>query len=202
MVQSETQYPAPAAAAAVLEFWFGTPPFVSRPVWFENDPAFDQAITERFGRVYAEARAEPVDPWLADAGTALALVILFDQFPRNMFRGTARAYEADADARTSAKIAIGRGYDRIVAPVQRLFFYLPFEHSEDIADQDESVRLIGALAAETGAPDLLAYAQSHRDVIKRFGRFPHRNGVLGRKDTAVEAAFLRDSAPAWAQPRR
>ena len=176
----------------VLEFWFGkedSPEFgVRQAKWFEADAEFDALVTEKFGADYEAAVAGEYD-WLTDSARGcLALVVLLDQFPRNMFRGTARAFEADDKARTIARVAIEDGFDQALPPVFRSFFYLPFEHSEDLADQELSVLLFETLDDMNS----LRYAVSHRDVIARFGRFPHRNLQLGRENTPEESAFLSE----------
>ncbi len=172
----------------VLTFWFAGDPVTRRDVWFKRDAAFD-ADCGRFAEALAAAKRGELDEWAQTPRGALALVILLDQFSRNLHRGSAEAFAADARARSIARDVVGRGFDRGVGPVERVFFYLPFEHSEDLADQDESVRLFQALHAEHG-DDTLGYAERHRDVIRRFGRFPHRNAALGRSNTAAETAYL------------
>ena len=172
----------PVAPHDVVAFWQAAGP----DKWFVKDAEFDAAIRERFLRSYEAAAAGELAAWEADAEGALALLILLDQFPRNMFRGSARVYAADPLARAVADRALARGFDRAVAPDLRTFFYLPFEHSEAIADQERSVALYRAL----GDDDSLRWAEDHADIIRRFGRFPHRNEVLGRRTTAEEQAFL------------
>lgn len=179
---------------AVLSFWFGPNPEIARPQWFKTDPAFDRAIAHLFGADYEAARTGALASWEDSPHGALALTILLDQFSRNMFRKTARAFESDALALRVAKDAIARGFDRQVTAVQRTFFYLPFEHSESLADQDRSVALVRALNdART-----LDYAEQHAAIIRRFGRFPHRNAVLGRQSTPEEIAYLKDTPPSFA----
>ena len=174
--------PAKQSADDVLAFWLGAGP----QRWFEKDEAFDAAIRERFAMTYDDAAAGLLGTWEASPEGALALVIVLDQFPRNMFRGSARSYAADPLARAVADRAIARGFDRQVTMPGRAFFYLPFEHSEDLADQERSV----ALMRETGDADQVEWALLHADIIRRFGRFPHRNAVLGRATTPEEQAFL------------
>jgi uncharacterized protein (DUF924 family) len=177
---------------SLLSFWFGDDPNQFRFVWFERDAAHDEACG-CFRRMLDSARAGRLDEWAGTSQGALALCILLDQFPRNLFREQPEAFAADAQARAIAREAISRGFDRALTPVQRMFLYLPFEHSEDLADQDESVRLFTALAEETGetGPESpLDYAHRHREIIRRFGRFPHRNAILGRENTADEQAYL------------
>jgi uncharacterized protein (DUF924 family) len=168
----------------VLDFWFS--PDVE-PRWFESTPEFDRQITDRFGALHDLAHAGALDGWAETARGALALLLLLDQFPRNMFRGTPRAFESDARARAIARIALERGFDHERPLAERPFFYLPLEHSESLADQEEGVRLNEKLRHE----NYLDYAIQHRDIIARFGRFPHRNKVLGRQNRAEEEEFLK-----------
>jgi uncharacterized protein (DUF924 family) len=168
--------------ADILAFWRQA----GSEKWFKKDIAFDDEITTRFLATYEAAAAAHLGDWDATPEGALALVIVLDQFPRNMFRGDARTYAADPLARAVAARAIARGFDQNFAPAERNFFYLPFEHSENLADQDRCV----ALNRATGDADLLKWAERHADIIRRFGRFPHRNAVLGRDTTAEEQAFL------------
>ena len=165
---------------AVLDFWF------SRPWddWWKADPAFDAEIGERFLALWKEEREHPPEHFLTDPETAVAAVILFDQFPRNMFRGHADQFSTDPLALAIAKGAVERGLDDGMTSEQRGFLYMPFQHSEDLADQRRSLLLFTAL----GHAEHLKYARKHLEVIEKFGRFPHRNGVLGRKPNALEAA--------------
>jgi len=171
-----------ASAASVLAFWRAAGP----DKWFKKDTAFDEAIRARFLETYDAAAAGKLSGWEQTAEGALALTVVLDQFPRNMFRGDARTYAADPQARAVAERALARGFDQKVPLSDRQFFYLPFEHSEAIADQERSC----ALVAATGDADLLKWAQLHADIIRRFGRFPHRNAMLGRATTSEEQAFL------------
>jgi uncharacterized protein (DUF924 family) len=164
----------------VLDFWFGLAP----DSWWKADPAFDETIRERFTALWEEQREKPPQSFLGSARDALAALILFDQFPRNMLRGHADEYSTDPLALAVAKGAVERGFDREVPREQRLFFYMPFEHSERLADQQQSLLLFTAL----GDDDLLSFAKKHHDVIARFGRFPHRNAILGRTPRPEEAA--------------
>ena len=166
----------------VLAFWRAAGP----KKWFTKSAAFDAEISARFLSTYQAAAAGTLAAWEADAEGALALVIVLDQFPRNMFRGNARAFAADPLARAVADRAIVRGFDQETKSSLRGFFYLPFEHSENLADQERCV----ALARATGDADALKWADIHADIIRRFGRFPHRNAILGRTTTAAEQAFL------------
>ena len=171
-----------AKAEEVLDFWLAA----GYAAWFTKDEAFDRRCRDGFLGVYEDAAAGRLAAWEETPVGALALVLLLDQFPRNMFRGTPRAFATDPLAREVADRAIARGFDESVAPDLRIFFYLPFEHSEDLADQERSV----ALHEQAGLTEQMSYAIDHRDIIARFGRFPHRNRILGRETTADEQAFL------------
>ena len=168
----------------VIGFWRNAGP----EKWFKKIPAFDEAIRLKFEPVHHAAARGEYDAWAQDSETALALLILLDQFPRNLYRNSGHAFATDSKARSIARAAIEAGFDRIVDPAFRNFFYLPFEHSEDIADQDYGL----ALVAENGVEDDLKWATIHREIIARFGRFPHRNPMLGRVTTDAEQAFLDD----------
>ncbi|WP_419900445.1 DUF924 family protein [Roseomonas sp. USHLN139] len=183
-----------SSAQAILDFWFQGDVTTPRPAWFQRDAAFDAAIQEKFGALVGPARDGALDGWAATPEGALALLILLDQFPRNLFRGSAEAFASDPAARRLARQAVLRDrHDLALHPNQRPFLYLPFEHSEAMADQDLAVALFEGLRdfppqrAPGGGID---YAWRHWRVIRRFGRFPHRNAVLGRDDTAAEAAYL------------
>lgn len=179
---SESIAPARQSAGNVLAFWRTAGP----DRWFEEDDAFDAAIRDRFATTYRDAASGLLGDWETSPEGALALVIVLDQFPRNMFRKNAQAYAADPLARAVAERSIAKGFDRQVAMPERVFFYLPFEHSEMLPDQERAVALIGA----TGDADFLKWAELHADIIRRFGRFPHRNALLGRATTPDEQAFL------------
>lgn len=179
----------------VLAFWFSDR---AQPLWFDRNAAFDAEIRRGFEPAHRDAAAGRLARWEADAVGSLALVILLDQFPRNMFRDSPKAYASDAQARGVAERAIARGFDRALPFHQRSFLYLPFEHSEDIADQRRCVQLFRTLAEEQSGAlreqglELLKYAERHCDIIARFGRFPHRNQALGRETTEAEARFLEE----------
>ena len=188
-----------ARLRAVLDFWFlspGDPEYGRmRKVWFAKDAAFDAEIRARFLADYEAAARGAYDVHAGTATGALALVILLDQFPRNLFRDDPRAFATDAKAREIANTAIARALDRQLRPVERMFLYLPFEHSEDLADQERAVALMESLPAtpefpETVRAEVVDYARRHRDIVARFGRFPHRNAALGRVSTPEETAFL------------
>jgi uncharacterized protein (DUF924 family) len=171
-----------ATHAAILEFWSTAGP----GKWFKKDQAFDDDIRGRFLDTYVAAAAGRLANWERTAEGALALTIVLDQFPRNMFRGSARAFVADPQARAIVNRALTRGFDRQLAMPLRQFFYLPLEHSEQMADQERSMALFRA----TGDEEAIKWAKLHADIIRRFGRFPHRNAALGRINTAEEQAFL------------
>jgi uncharacterized protein (DUF924 family) len=179
--------------AGVLAFWFGGPesPERGRPrkAWFEKSEAFDADIRTRFLDTWECAARGDFARWEAMPLAALALVIVLDQFPRNMFRGTARAFASDRLALAVTRNLVERGYDQLLLPAERLFAYLPFEHAEDLAAQRRSLELFEALAADSPGQD--GYARRHYDIIARFGRFPHRNAVLGRESTSEEIEFLK-----------
>ena len=185
----------PARALEILDFWFG-PDLGAVPAdrqrrWFVKDPAFDAELRARFLADMESAAAGRLGGWQATPAGALVLTVLLDQFPRNVFRGTARAFAADPLARAVAGQAIAEGFDARLPPLARVFFYLPFEHSEDLADQERSVALAETLAAYPECDSARDYAHRHHAVIVRFGRFPHRNAALGRADTPEEAEYLR-----------
>lgn len=182
----------------ILIFWFGDPAAENseygqqRKIWFRKDPAFDHAVKDRFLDTYETVRQGNLTDWLATPQTALALTLLLDQFPRNMFRGTERCFETDSQALEVAQTALSKGFDQSLLPVERMFLYLPYEHSENLTHQATAIALFESLVQTD--PELrsaLDYAHRHRDVIARFGRFPHRNAALGRKSTSAEEAFLK-----------
>lgn len=181
-------------AQAVLDFWFGPPDDPdhrnARKLWFRKDDAFDAAIHARFAHTREAAGARRLDAWRESARGCLALVIVLDQFSRNMFRGSPRAFECDPYALELAEHAVAARFDAALHPVHRMFFYLPFEHSESLAQQARSVELFDSLHGEPQLADSIPYAQKHYDVIARFGRFPHRNAILGRPSTPEEIFYL------------
>ena len=172
----------PAGPLDVLAFWR----VAGLDKWFEKDAAFDAEITRRFLGLWHAAVEGKLAAWEETPEGALALVIVLDQFPRNMFRGLARTYEADALARAATGRALARGFDQQVSRGDRQFFYLPLEHSEQLADQERCIEL----ARRYGDDEFTKYAEQHADIIRRFGRFPHRNAILGRATTPEEQAFL------------
>jgi uncharacterized protein (DUF924 family) len=182
-------------AADVLAFWFGQPGEpeygLPRSAWFRKDSVFDAEIRTRFLASVEAALAGRLDHWSKTPEGLLALLILLDQFPRNLFRGEASAFAGDARALSLGKTALANGWDTTLPDVEKLFVYLPFEHSEALADQERSLALFGALAAgNPGNEGFLDYARRHHEVIVRFGRFPHRNAALGRSSTPEEATYL------------
>jgi uncharacterized protein (DUF924 family) len=185
-----------ARARDVLDWWFGPPAIGAaalRPMWFVKSEATDREIRERYAPLMEEALQGRLDGWAAERDSALARILVLDQFTRNVLRGMARVFTGDAQALAAAREMVAAGRDRQLPAARRAFVYMPFEHAEDMAAQDEAVRLFTALAAE--APEMaemLNYAHRHRDVVARFGRFPHRNEVLGRPSTDEEIAFLRE----------
>ena len=170
--------------AEVLNFWFVEVP---RQQWFAGGAALDEQVRARFLPVHRMVAAEPEDALLADAKTTLAAVIVLDQFSRNMFRGTPGAFASDAKALAIAETAIAKGLAEALDGDERLFLYLPFEHQENADAQARSLELISAL----GDPELTKYALAHKDIVDRFGRFPHRNAILGRTSTAEEMELLK-----------
>lgn len=179
----------------ILAFWFGSttaPDYgKQRSIWFTKNPEFDQQVRHCFLSDYEQAVAGKLNHWQQSPPSCLALIILLDQFPRNMFRGTDQAFATDAQALSVARYAVAQGFDRELLPVQRWFIYLPFEHSENLADQQQSVELFNSLSADPDSASTIDYAIRHKSVIERFGRFPHRNQILGRATTPAEAEFLQ-----------
>ena len=166
-------------AAALLDFWFNQ---VGEEGWWKHDPALDRQCTSRFQHLWQEKQALPAETFLERADDALAAVLLFDQLPRNMFRGSAKAYQTDKLARTIARGAIAHGYDIQIGGAGRRFFYMPFQHSEELEDQELSLSLFEAAGDEQS----MEFARQHHAVIAQFGRFPHRNAALGRADAPGE----------------
>jgi uncharacterized protein (DUF924 family) len=167
----------------VLRFWFEE---TKSQQWFEKSEAFDAEVRRRFLTLHEAVAARPAQALLADARMALAAIVVLDQMSRNMFRGSPRAFAADAKALELAVAAIAQGFDRGMTKDERLFLYLPFEHAESREMQARSVVLMAGL----GDPELTRYAEAHRVIIDRFGRFPHRNAMLGRPSTPEEIEFL------------
>ena len=184
----------------ILTFWFGADEAARRDrnrLWFGADPAFDRACVTGFLADHELAAAGALNAWMNQPRSCLALILLFDQFPRNMFRGTPRAFATDSNALATARHAIAHGFDAVLPTVERSFVYLPFQHSEQLDDQLESIRLNRALADDD--PDMagyVRYAEQHMEVIRRFGRFPARNAILGRSSSPEELEFLADGKSA------
>jgi uncharacterized protein (DUF924 family) len=188
----------------LLELWFGeTSDDVETgekqaELWWGQSPETDEMLGARFGRATSAAASGALDHWTGSPRGRLALILLLDQLPRVIHRGTPGAFATDEKARRVATQGLESGADRLLRPIERVFFYLPFEHSEDIADQERSIELFEALAADV--PDAwrktfdfyLEFAVRHRDIVRRFGRFPHRNDILGRESTPEEIEFLKE----------
>lgn len=198
VAQSKGMTPADQTqVSSILEFWFGKPQLDDsyeqrRNYWFSKQLEFDAAIRRQFLGLYEQAAAGELESWSQTPEGSLALILIFDQFPRNMFRDSPQAFATDSRALALARQAVSAGFDHQLTPLQRIFLYLPFEHSEQLADQTESLRLFKQLC--TAAPelsDIWDYALRHQAVIERFGRYPHRNAILGRDTTPEEAAFLQ-----------
>lgn len=187
----------PTDVEDILGSWFGAPGSAThgrtRPEWFRKRDDFDDALRARFLPVVEAAERGGLDDWMApgDARRTLAFILVCDQFPRNLFRDSARAFALDDRALAAARGMVARGDDLRLLPVERWFVYLPFEHAEDMDCQRESLRLFGLLRGDPDAGEAFDWAVKHAEVIARFGRYPHRNALLGRPDTPEEAAFLR-----------
>jgi uncharacterized protein (DUF924 family) len=182
-------------ANKILDFWFGKPdePGYGKPrkAWFTKNPEFDQEVRSRFITDYEQAATGQLDDWKASPLSCLALIILLDQFSRNMFRGQPEAFATDPQALAYAKYAIERGFDKELLPIQRWFVYMPFEHSENLAEQHQCVELFSTLQNYPECTSGVDYALRHLKIIERFGRFPHRNKILDRETTLEEAEFLK-----------
>ena len=183
-------------AREILLFWLGTTDLTSeierRDIWFRSTPEFDAYLSRTYLAAHEQAASGALDHFADRAADCLSLIILLDQVPRNVFRGTPRAFATDAKAREFTRHALDRGYDRGLTKWPKTFMYLPFEHSEELADQERGVKLYATLNDERS----LTSAKGHRDAIARFGRFPHRNAVLGRTNTPEEDEYLKDP-PLW-----
>ena len=186
----------------ILTYWFGASPDTAAlakdraDLWWSKNAAFDSEIRERFESTVQSAGDGHLDPWLAEPRGRLALIILTDQFPRNIYRDSPRAFAFDANALEWSLAGIEQGHDRLLRPIERVFFYLPLEHSERLEHQERSVRLFGELVPLVGREQqenfeqYLNLAVRHRDIVARYGRFPHRNRILGRPSTPEELSFL------------
>lgn len=190
---------------AVLAFWFGAldphgqADAAHAQRWWQKNDAFDHEIAERFGALHEEIVKRRHEDWLDDPRGRLAYVIVLDQFSRNMFRGSPRAFATDVQAQAAAADGVARGHDQALAADERAFLYMPFMHAEELAMQERAVALFGALAGEASADQAerragaVKYAEKHREIIVRFGRFPHRNGALGRTSTHDEWEYLKET---------
>jgi uncharacterized protein (DUF924 family) len=183
-------------AQAVLDFWFGRAGDADylqpRAAWFRKDEAFDAAIRDEFGAVIEAALRGELRPWAGTPESAVAWIVVLDQFPRNAFRGSARMFAGDALALAAARALVATGADRTLPGVMRQFVYLPFEHAEDLGVQHESIRLFAELARDEPAlAGLPEWARKHMEIVARFGRYPHRNALLGRASTTEEIEFLQ-----------
>jgi uncharacterized protein (DUF924 family) len=182
-------------ADEILDFWFGNPDEEDygkpRKIWFIKNLEFDKEVRSRFLPIYQQAATGKLDDWKESPLGCLALIILLDQFPRNMFRGQPQAFATDSQALAYAKHAVAQGFDKELLPIQRQFIYLPFEHSENLRDQHQCIELFSTLIDYPECVSGVDYAHRHFQVIERFGRFPHRNEVLGRESTSEEVEFLK-----------
>ncbi len=196
--------PLPERARAFLDFWFGPPGdperYHHRQIWFRSTPEYDAAVRAGFAADHERAVAGRLAAWEEAPESALALVMLLDQVPRNIFRSTWRAFASDPLALAATNRALARGFDRQVPPAWRLFFYLPFEHSEVLADQRRGLDLLLALPPVPGRPGDAHMSRRHLEIIAEFGRFPHRNPILGRVSTPAELRFLDECDLRFGQP--
>jgi len=173
----------PISPDEVLEFWYSA---AMRPRWFDSTPQLDAEIRRRFEALWQRAANGELDHWCGNAEGCLALVIVLDQLPLNMFRGQAESFLTEAQAVAASKLAIARGYDKQIPPERRAFLYMPLMHSENLADQDLSVRMF----EQSGLEGNMRWARHHRELIRKYGRFPHRNASLGRESSPEERAYL------------
>jgi len=171
---------------AIIDFWFSES---TRKLWFKSTPAFDRQLREAYQETWERARRGELDHWMQSAAGCLALVIVLDQFPLNMFRNAAQAYATESQSREVARLAIDNGFDQALETEHKAFLYLPFMHSEKLEDQDLALKLF----AQPGLESNLRFARHHHDIVARFGRFPHRNEALGRVSTEAEIEYLNSS---------
>ena len=194
----------PDRARTFLDFWFGLPDdpqrLHHRQIWFRSTPEFDAAVREHFAPDHEAAIAGAYADWEAEPLSALALVMLLDQVPRNIFRSTPRAFASDPQALAATNRAMARAFDREVPDAWRIFFYLPLEHSEVLEDQQRGLDLLMAIPPVPGRPADRHMSRLHLEIIEQFGRFPHRNLILGRESTAAELAFLEECEHRFGQP--
>jgi uncharacterized protein (DUF924 family) len=167
----------------IIDFWFADE---TRGLWFNSTKAFDDMLRERYADTWEQARLGKLDHWMETADGCVALVIVLDQFPLNMFRGSAKSFATEAQSREVARLALARGFDKSLDAERKSFLYMPFMHSEDLQDQDLALQLFDQPGCEAN----LRFARHHRDIIARFGRFPHRNAALGRPSTEAEIEYL------------
>jgi uncharacterized protein (DUF924 family) len=190
-----------AKVQEILNFWFGHPESPEygkrREIWFQKDTNFDQEIRSRFLADYQLAATGTYDIWQTQPTSCLALIILLDQFPRNLFRGEPEAFATDFKALTAAEVAVKNGFDQQLVPVQRWFIYLPFEHSEKIEHQRQCIELFDQLKDDPESAHAIDYAYRHLEIIEKFGRFPHRNAILGRPSTPEELEFLKQEGSSF-----
>lgn len=188
-------------ATEILNFWFGQPEESGygkpRDFWFGQKSQFDEEIQTRFLKDYQQVAAGYLDEWIGYPETCLALILLLDQFPRNMFRDTSEAFATDWEALSAAQHAVAHEYDQKLLPVQRWFIYLPFEHSENLDHQRKAVKLFETLRHHPDSATCIQYAIHHMEIIERFGRFPHRNAILGRTSTPEEREFLQQEGSSF-----
>jgi uncharacterized protein (DUF924 family) len=180
-------------APQVLQFWFGEGADYGsvHKRWFEKDPAFDALVAQRYRKLHQEMREGGHRDWLDQARDCLARILVLDQFPRHIYRGSAAAFATDALALEAAKHMVAKGWDRDLLPVERMFAYLPFQHSESLSDQERALELYRPLKDFPETADTERYALAHHQIVRRFGRFPHRNSALGRASTPEEIEFLK-----------
>lgn len=185
----------------ILAFWFGRPDAEDygkpRKFWFNKTPEFDKELRDKFLSDYEKAIIGDLNSWFKSPETCLALILLLDQFPRNMFRGDPQVFATDWEALGAAQHAIAQDYDQKMLPVQRWFIYLPFEHSENLEHQRQAVKLFKQLSDDPDSASCIEYAIRHLEVIERFGRFPHRNAILGRASTPEEKLFLKEAGSSF-----
>ncbi len=185
----------PSSPGEILDFWFGREGEEGygefREAWFQKDEEFDKEVRERFLDDYERAARGEYDEWREEPESCLALVVVLDQFPRNLFRDDPRTHVTDDKALEVSKYAIEQALDHELPGFGRMFLYMPFMHSEDVKDQRRSVELFERLAAADDGTDVTEFAERHREIVERFGRFPHRNALLGRETTPEEAEFLK-----------
>jgi uncharacterized protein (DUF924 family) len=181
-------------APQILRFWFGEGADYGkvRKRWFAKDAAFDASVTKDYQKLHQEMLEGAHREWLDEPHSCLARILVLDQFPRHIYRGSADAFSTDALALAAAKHLVDQGWDQELLPVERMFAYLPFQHSESLADQERALALYEPLRAFPETADTERYAVAHRDIIRRFGRFPHRNAALGRASTREEVEFLKE----------